>query len=83
MKLTAEQYNVLMKITRLTKMDCWFDLRQSKNGYDYVYDLENRTKMSLREGIALLVEGIPDYEYLMSLGLTENEVAVFKEICKG
>ena len=46
MTLSENEYNGLTKIARKTKCDCWFDIRQDKNGNDYVFDLENRKRLS-------------------------------------
>ena len=58
MTLSSEEYELLDEIARKSKMDCWFSIRQAKNGDDYVYDLENRKRLSLRTGIQQLMEGI-------------------------
>ena len=60
MTLSSEEYNLLTKIARKSKIDCWFLIKQTKKGEDYVYDLENRKKISLRTGIRQLMEGIED-----------------------
>lgn len=60
MTLSSEEYNLLTKIARKSKMDCWFLIKQTKKGEDYVYDFENRKKISLRTGIRQLMEGIED-----------------------
>ena len=58
MTLSSEEYELLKKIASKSKMDCWFSIRQTKKGDDYVYDLENRKRLSLRTGIRQLMEGI-------------------------
>lgn len=59
MKLTDKEYKLLNKIARRTNMDCWFSIRQTKDGKkDYVFDMENRKGISLRTGIRQLMEGI-------------------------
>lgn len=60
MTLTEREYNLLDKIATKSKMDCWFCIKQTKKGEDYVYDLENEKRMSLRTGIYQLMEGIED-----------------------
>ncbi len=64
--LSEKEYNLLDKIASQSKMDCWFIIKQSKTGEDYVFDLEENKKMSLRKGIAQLIDGISDMysEYL-------------------
>ena len=55
--LTQNEYDVLNHITSVTKTDCWFSLDEDKEGYDCVYDLENRRKVTLRYGVGQLYEG--------------------------
>ncbi len=75
--LSEKEYNLLDKIATKSKMDCWFLIKQTKSGEDYVYDLEEGRKMSLKKGIAQLIDGISgsyadylsgeDYEILLDL----------------
>ena len=58
MTLSSEEYDLLDKIARKSKMDCWFSIRQTKKGDDYIYDLENGKRLSLATGIYQLMEGI-------------------------
>ena len=41
-------------------MDCWFYIKQNKKGQDYIFDLEDRKRLSLRCGIKQLIEGVID-----------------------
>ena len=76
--LTQEQYTVLSKIARKTRMDCWFYIHQKQNGEDVIKDLENHKYLSLRSGISQLNEGIvPEL-----LDLSENEWNVYNNILK-
>ena len=63
-QLTDEEYNVLNKIARKTKMDCWFSIKQDCHGVDYIYDLEGKKRICLRTGIGELIEGVTDNDYL-------------------
>lgn len=56
--LSETECQVLYKIARKTRMDCWFDIRQDSFKKDYIYDLEERKKLSLSNGIKQLVEGL-------------------------
>lgn len=77
MTLSDQEYRLLNKIAEKSKMDCWFTIRQTQKGEDYVYDLENRKRMSLRTAILQLMEGIEgmydqylekqDFETMISL----------------
>ena len=71
MQLTTYEYNVLQKITSLTKTDCWFWLKQDENGNDYVYDLENNEPLDWPTAIEELDEAIRDVRD--TLNLTDSE----------
>lgn len=60
MTLTNDEYELLTKIASKSKMDCWFLIKQTKKGDDYIFDLENSKRISLRTGISQLMEGIED-----------------------
>ena len=73
-KLSNEEFNVLNKISSKSKMDCWFYLKQDKDGNDYVYDLEQSKELSLTDGISMLdnsITSIDDYE------LSEDEKCIY------
>lgn len=78
--LSEEQYNVLNKLAKKSKMDCWFCIKQhirgKHAGEDYVYDLENGKPMSLRTGVAQLISGMTDVD----LGyLTDEEINILED----
>lgn len=80
--LTQNEYEVLNHITRATKTDCWFALTTDKDGYDCVYDLEKRRKVTLRFGIGQLYEAVSfmtlnDWE---ELGIDTQEIVIFTEL---
>ena len=58
MTLNNDEYELLTKIARKSNMECWFLIKQTKKGEDYVYDLEEGKRLSLRIGIRQLMEGI-------------------------
>lgn len=58
--LTTDEWNFLMELTEYNKMDCWFDLRECKSGYDFVYDRDNNRRISLRRGLRDVAEGMYD-----------------------
>jgi hypothetical protein len=76
--LTNEEYNVLNRITRKTKTDCWFMLDTDKDGFDCVYDLENRRKVTLRFAVQQLNEAIVEE----LLDITAEEMHVYNELLK-
>jgi hypothetical protein len=81
MILTAGQYNVLSKIARRTKMDCWFSVKQL-DGQDYVYDLEECICLELSEGVGYLMEGLDCPENVESCRLNWIEKTVLIELLK-
>ena len=56
--LTTNEYNALQHITSLNKMDCWFSIRQTKHGEDYIYDLEERKRISLTKTLNDIYDGL-------------------------
>lgn len=78
--LTNDEYNVLNKIVRKTKMDCWFEIRQDSLGTDYVWDLEERKRFCLRTGVAMLVEGLDCQENYDNCWLTDDEDKTFRDL---
>ena len=60
MTLTNSEYKLLNKIARKTKMDCWFYIKQNKKKQDYVFDIENGKRLSLKCGIKQLIDGVID-----------------------
>lgn len=79
--LSAAQYAVLNKISRRTKMDCWFLIRQDASGRDYIYDLENKVNLTLNEGVSLLMEGLDCRENVDVCGLNWIEKTVLCSLC--
>ena len=77
-KLTYEEYTVLNRIARQTKMDCWFYLATDCEGDDFVFDIEEDKQIPLRLGISQLNEGI----VWDLLDLTAEETAVYKNLLK-
>lgn len=75
MTLSSDEYNLLTKIAEKSKMDCWFLIKQTAKGEDYVYDIENRKIISLRTGIRQLMEGI-DGMYDMYFEGNERDVMI-------
>lgn len=67
MKLNDKEYELLDKIAGKSKMDCWFQIRSTGKEEDYVYDLEEEKRMSLKKGIKQLMEGIDGmYDHYLS-----------------
>ena len=75
MTLNSEEYDLLTKIAEKSKMDCWFLIKQTKKGEDYVYDLEEGKRLSLRTGNRQLMEGI-DGMYDMYFEDGERDVMI-------
>ncbi|MDO5425153.1 MAG: DUF3849 domain-containing protein [Eubacteriales bacterium] len=74
--LTGEQADVLDKIARASGMDCWFSVGEDNS---YIYDLEENEKLSLKEGIQTLYEGMTSYQ---EYGMTVEEISVFEDLLK-
>ena len=72
--LTDPQADVLAKIARRSRMDCWFCLSQ---GNDAVFDMETGNTLSLREGVRNLIEGMTDCR---DYDMTEREVQLLSQI---
>ena len=80
--LTADEYNVLQVISSRTLSDCWFWLKQDKNGTDYIWDLEEQKKMCLKTGVVLLVEGVNCKKNYNNCRLTCFEDVAFRGLLK-
>lgn len=77
MLLKDKEYKVLNKIAHNTKMDCWFLIKTGRHdscSYDYVFDIENHKRMSLKQGIRELIEGVNEEDIF---NLTEDEKVIF------
>ena len=77
--LSDEEFNALNKIAKETGMDCWFSLRETKDGKTVVYILDEEFETILKEGIDWLHQGIPSYE---KCNLEKEEIEVFEELLK-
>ena len=80
--MSAEEYGIVSKIARKTKADCWFLVKQDKNGNDYVHDLEEHKKYSLKTGITMLVECLDCKENYEHCSLSAEEEKIFEELLK-
>lgn len=78
-QLTYKEMDLLTKISDETKMSCWFSLRTSKDGKVYVYDLEEHKRISLRNGVKILLEGLSNIDF-MTIEEQETFEALKKEI---
>ena len=78
--LTDAEFNVLNRIAEKTKNDCWFYLKQTRSGTDYVFDLEERKRMCLRNGVALLCEGLDCQENYDNCNLDWVEKVTFRNL---
>ena len=70
--LTGEQADVLDKIARASGMDCWFSIGDDNT---YIYDFENDDRLSLKEGIQTLYEGMTSYQ---DYEMTAADISVFE-----
>ena len=79
MKLTNEEFNVVEKISRRSKADCWFELTTDDDDEDVVVDMEEDKIMSLEEGLLLLDSGLTE---LSDYNLTADEEQCYKNLIK-
>ena len=77
--LSDEEFIVLNKIAKETGMDCWFSIRETKDGKSVVYILDEEFETTLREGIDWLHQGIPSYE---KCNLEKEKIEVFEALLK-
>lgn len=78
--LSETEHQVLCKIARKTRMDCWFDIRQDFFKRDYIYDLEERKRLSLSNGIKQLVEDLDCQENFDNCFLAWYEKVTFRNL---
>lgn len=58
-KLTVAEWNLLVIWSGYSKLDTWFDLRQSADHKsDYVYDRDEHRKLSLHDALVDFTDGI-------------------------
>lgn len=96
-RLTADEHNVLQKLSAELKVDSWFSIAGSDiwihngkvahksrcNGaYDEVYDAENCRYISLQKGIRELNEAFEADVEVNSQWLTNEELRVYKNLLK-
>lgn len=77
MELTNEEYDVIEKVARKSKCDCWFELGVDEFNNDIVVDLEEDTTMPLEDGLLLLDSGLTE---LSDYDLTEEEQRCYQNL---
>lgn len=75
--MTKSEYELIVKIARKSKMDCWFQLETAKDGSDYVRDAESGKVISLRDGLKDLVDGLTKVDIE---DLTHEEMLTFLQL---
>lgn len=80
--LTSDEYNVLNLISNRTKDDCWFCLKQDKDGVDYVWDIESRRRLCLKTGVGCLAECLDYYDTYQNCRLNCFEDLTFRNLLK-
>jgi hypothetical protein len=78
MKICEMFIELFYKVVSKSKMD-WCDIRFDKNNKLYIYDLDNRCKMSFKLAVSEVYDGVCD---LQSLGFSEMEETQFYNCCK-
>ena len=71
--LSNDEFNALNKIATATKMDCWF-WPKKWGPIDIIWDLENDTKLSLRDGVSQLFSGMVEPAEDPFYCLTDDEI---------
>lgn len=64
-ELSVNEYNALQEITRINNMDCWFCLRTDKQGKDYIVDLEEGKRISLKRALNDINEGLLEEDFFL------------------
>lgn len=81
--LTNAENNVLDKIARKSKMDTWFSVMGHRENdgteSDWVYDIENGRRVTLRYGVDMLHQGMTFYA---DYDMTKREIATFEGLLK-
>ena len=81
MVLSPNEYNALNKIASATKMDCWFTI-ETHDRQDFVYDLENDERLSIRDGVLQLFDGMVEPVEDEFYKLDAEEIIAFKNLLK-
>lgn len=80
-QLTDDEREVVNKIARNTRMDCWFCLDYDQyEDIDFVLDTENEASYDLREGLEQLMEAIDCIENLENCFLDLREFLVLEKL---
>ena len=80
-QLTDDECEVVNKIARNTRMECWFCLDHDPyEDIDFVLDTENETSYDLRDGIEQLMEGVDCIENLENCFLDLKEFLVLEKL---
>ena len=80
-QLTDDEREVVNKVARNTRMDCWFCLDYDPyEDIDFVLDTENEASYDLREGLEQLMEAIDCIENLENCFLDLEEVLVLEKL---
>ena len=62
MRLTELEYDTVNLLATRSRMDCWFMLETDKQGNDYVFDLEENKKLTLKKGLKMFYMGLTDLD---------------------
>ena len=79
MRLTNEEYNIVEKLARRSKCDCWFELGVDEFNEDIVVDLEEDTTKPLDAGLLELDDCLTD---LSDYDISKEEKDTYKSIIK-
>ena len=62
MRLTELEYDTVNLLATRSRMDCWFMLETDKQGNDYIFDLEENKKLTLKKGLEMFYMGLTDLD---------------------
>lgn len=78
-KLTDGEWNLLIIWSGYSKLDTWFDLRQSADHKsDYVYDRDGRRNISLHQGLVDFTDGI--YVDIEGWHVTDRQIRTWNNL---
>ena len=77
MNLTNDEYNVIEKIAKVSKCDCWFELGTDTYNNDCVVDLEEDKEIDLIDGLLQLDSCLTD---LKDYSLSQEEIECYTKL---
>lgn len=80
-QLTDDEHDILIKVARNTRMDCWFCLDYDDyEDVDFVLDTENEESYNLKDGIDQLMQGLDCIENIENCNLSVKETMILNKL---